>query len=139
MTPYVKRAIASHPASDHRAYARIRDIEAISRAGHALSQACCVPDAFQAAVAGEAIVWRDYLATALEAIDAAILDVYANLEIPVPSFASSGLEGVTPTLKSEPITPHSKEPSSPVLSDLVRERKRLSRTIVEAARTIAEA
>lgn len=129
MNIYVKRVIASHPDSDPRTYSRIRDVEAISRVGHALSQACCVPDAYRDAVAAEALVWRDNLAMALEAIEAAIIDVHANLGMPIPSFEPTRTSTVD--LDPDPVAIHSKGPSSPVLSSLVRERTRRVKAAID--------
>lgn len=88
--PYLKACHPNYPALGLGHLGRACALEAVTKAGVALSQATLVDPKHAAAVAAEARTWRDVLALALEGVEAAIVDVYAALDLPAPQF-SEGL------------------------------------------------
>jgi hypothetical protein len=114
--PYLKACHPNYPALGPGHLGRAGALEAVTKAGVALSQATLVDPKHAAAVAAEAQTWRDVLALALEGVEAAIVDVYAALGLPGPQFSdrppSPAAGGPPPDGASRPPAAPKKRPES---------------------------
>lgn len=85
MFPFVARVFeAKYKHLGPTMRGKVTSFEALKRTGDALAQASLAPESDRAAIAREALAWRDATALALEAIEAALAEVYPAIGLEVP-------------------------------------------------------